>query len=253
MIVSHFSSSVCVAPTRPARSVNNAISQIFAVIDRHGGHKSSIKEETMVVSSLEARVKQLCRCSNYPHEFGKITTDPAKAETGDVHGHIQVPMSPFVVGNHHDDQEKRNECGQESPNSVRQTTSAPHVVSSPHKQPYETARTVSFVGFVRVRWIPNRNDYSSEVKAALWTSRQEILENASRNTVEYASEGWDVSRVVEEEFMIDYCGQKMHPVHFCEDMERSAYLSSIMEKRRRNKKQRIAEIERSRSNDATMH
>lgn len=125
----------------------------------------------------------------------------------------------------------------DSPTSVRhhdlQHVHSPSATTLPAQK-----KGVSFVGFVRVRWIPSRHDYSPTAKATLWTTRDEIYENASRNTIEYASEGWDINQVLEDERMVDYFGQKIHPVHFRAEIDRKAYLCNVMEKRRLSKKQR---------------
>lgn len=74
---------------------------------------------------------------------------------------------------------------------------------------------ISFKETVDVLPIPTRYDYSPEMRSQLWSSIHEINENAARNTIEFASEGWDWRNVALDNDMC-YCsttGQYMHPVH----------------------------------------
>lgn len=72
---------------------------------------------------------------------------------------------------------------------------------------------------VKVVPIPMRNEYSNRVRARLWSNTVEIHENATRNTVEFAAEGWDWRAVIEDEGMY-VClatGDLVHPVHYQSD------------------------------------
>jgi hypothetical protein len=51
-------------------------------------------------------------------------------------------------------------------------------------------KSLSFVETVEVVPIPMRNEYSNRVKARLWSNAQEIQENAARNSLEFAHEGY---------------------------------------------------------------
>jgi hypothetical protein len=61
-----------------------------------------------------------------------------------------------------------------------------------------------------------RNEYSKRVRSRLWSTALEIHQNAARNTIEFAAEGWDWRSVAEDESMY-VCvatGELVHPVHY---------------------------------------
>lgn len=64
--------------------------------------------------------------------------------------------------------------------------------------------------------IPKREEYTQRVKQSLWTSGSELYENAVRNSIEFAAEGWDWRKAVEECNMIPINGsdELIHPIHF---------------------------------------
>ena len=66
---------------------------------------------------------------------------------------------------------------------------------------------------VMVVQIPSHTDYSDRIKRFLWSNGREISENAERNRVEYASEGWDWHTVLEDDDMyVDAStGELIHP------------------------------------------
>jgi hypothetical protein len=75
-------------------------------------------------------------------------------------------------------------------------------------------RAVCFDVNVKVYPIPARSDYSNRMRAVMWVSGTEIQQNAARNTLEFAAEEWDVAKVVNDEDMIVYGGERIHPIHF---------------------------------------
>jgi hypothetical protein len=69
--------------------------------------------------------------------------------------------------------------------------------------------------------IPSRHEYSDRIKRVLWSGGEELSELVERNRAEFASEGWDVNFVIEEDDMyIDAgSGELVHPIWFQEEEE----------------------------------
>lgn len=63
--------------------------------------------------------------------------------------------------------------------------------------------------------IPSRKDYGEDLRKQIWTSTKELAQNAKRNSMEYASEGWKLSGVIEEEnfYFNHMTGEYVHPIH----------------------------------------
>lgn len=76
-------------------------------------------------------------------------------------------------------------------------------------------RSVSLHKSVSIIPIPSRDEYSCTVKERLWSSSAELCANAARNSIEFASEGWNWRDVVEDEEMFVHkpSGELIHPVH----------------------------------------
>ena len=76
---------------------------------------------------------------------------------------------------------------------------------------------VNFDASVKVHPIPARSDYSQRMHSSLWTPSLEVSQNVARNTFEFAAEGWDVSGVLDDDQMIIFKGEKVHPIHFLQE------------------------------------
>lgn len=73
---------------------------------------------------------------------------------------------------------------------------------------------VGFSEAVSVFYIPRRSDYPEDLKRSLFPSKGEMSMNVARNMSEFASEGYDWRRVIEDEAMyIDSTGNRVHPIH----------------------------------------
>lgn len=74
---------------------------------------------------------------------------------------------------------------------------------------------VSLHKSVSVIPIPSRCEYSLQIRERLWSSSEELRTNAARNSVEFASEGWNWRNVIEDEHMLLHppSGELIHPIH----------------------------------------
>ena len=77
-------------------------------------------------------------------------------------------------------------------------------------------RRVHFQATVKAHPIPSHSVYSKRMKQTIWSSAQELEENVARNCYEFEAENWNFDNVVDEDDMIWYHGQWVHPVHFAD-------------------------------------
>jgi len=75
-------------------------------------------------------------------------------------------------------------------------------------------RAVNFNPSVVVHPIPLHTAYSKRIRDTVWTSVSEMEENVARNCLEFAAENWDATQVVDDQDMVLYHGELVHPVHF---------------------------------------
>lgn len=96
--------------------------------------------------------------------------------------------------------------------------SSPGPVSPPSPYtsfaPPPSDRSIQFENEVLVVPIPSRHEYSNRIRKFLWMGVEEISENAERNRAEYASEGWDWHKVLEDDEMYvdSESGELVHPI-----------------------------------------
>jgi hypothetical protein len=74
---------------------------------------------------------------------------------------------------------------------------------------------IQFNTTVTVVPIPSHSQYSNRIKKFMWSNSAEIRQNAQRNIREFAAEGWNWEKVLEEDEMYhDKCSNELiHPVH----------------------------------------
>jgi hypothetical protein len=81
------------------------------------------------------------------------------------------------------------------------------------KQDTRKKTAVVFDDNVAVISIPSHSDYSERIRSRTWADRYEIADMASRNMLEFASEGWDWRNVAGDEDMLHIEGELIHPIH----------------------------------------
>jgi hypothetical protein len=75
----------------------------------------------------------------------------------------------------------------------------------------KSKRRVSLHHNVAVIPIPTRHEYPR----TMWCSASELHQNATRNTIEFASEGFAWRNVAGDDQMIQMpSGERIHPIHF---------------------------------------
>lgn len=100
------------------------------------------------------------------------------------------------------------------------------------KKATKKATKIAFQDQVEVLPIPTRYEYSDRIKSRIWSNRHELQENAERNALEFASEGWDWKQVKEDDhmFICSQSGELVHPVHLQHLMEQEEQSGPSLER-----------------------
>ena len=91
-----------------------------------------------------------------------------------------------------------------------------------------TERAVSFAPSVTVHPIPRHTAYSSRIRETIWTNPTEMQESAARNCIEFAAENWNWRQVAEDQDMVYYHGELIHPVHFAHEYNIRRQFCAVM-------------------------
>eukprot|EP00569_Conticribra_weissflogii_P004342 CAMPEP_0171342272 /NCGR_PEP_ID=MMETSP0878-20121228/13879_1 /TAXON_ID=67004 /ORGANISM="Thalassiosira weissflogii, Strain CCMP1336" /LENGTH=333 /DNA_ID=CAMNT_0011844897 /DNA_START=309 /DNA_END=1310 /DNA_ORIENTATION=- len=100
---------------------------------------------------------------------------------------------------------------------VSQESSTPHASrrNSTEKKTKTSKRRVVLSNNVAVIPIPMRTEYPDAIRPLIWSSAVELYENAARNSIEFAAEGWNWRTVTDDEYMVPSAsGERIHPIHF---------------------------------------
>ena len=89
-------------------------------------------------------------------------------------------------------------------------------------------KAVSFASSVTVHPIPKHSAYSNRIRETIWPNPIEMQESAARNCIEFASEGWNWRHVAEEEDMVYYHGEMVHPIHFAHECNIRQQFCAVM-------------------------
>jgi hypothetical protein len=86
---------------------------------------------------------------------------------------------------------------------------------------------IRFDNQVIVRRIPSRFQYPEAIKKSIWTPMKKIRENAHRNSIEFAADGWDWRTALEDDDMyVAPNGERIHPVHVRRDFRQQTARSA---------------------------
>eukprot|EP00581_Thalassiosira_minuscula_P028199 CAMPEP_0183751520 /NCGR_PEP_ID=MMETSP0739-20130205/1786_1 /TAXON_ID=385413 /ORGANISM="Thalassiosira miniscula, Strain CCMP1093" /LENGTH=316 /DNA_ID=CAMNT_0025987759 /DNA_START=289 /DNA_END=1239 /DNA_ORIENTATION=- len=99
--------------------------------------------------------------------------------------------------------------------SLTTLTLTSHASCNSMSKKTRSKRRVSLHNDVVVVPIPHRTEYPTMVRERIWSSASELYQNATRNTIEFASEGFDWRNVADDSQMVQAPhGERIHPIHY---------------------------------------
>lgn len=124
---------------------------------------------------------------------------------------VQLQYNRHDERKHMERRQKLLAAGNANPNSSSSSSSSPSAFEKSKPK-----RSITFNESVDVVPIPMRHEYSDRIRSRLWSNTIELYENAARNHVEYASEGYDWRNAADDEqmYICRTTGEKIHPIHY---------------------------------------
>jgi hypothetical protein len=89
-------------------------------------------------------------------------------------------------------------------------------------------KAVTFHTSVTVHPIPKHTAYSNRIRETIWTNPMEMQVSAARNCFEFAAENWDWKQVADDQDMVYYQGERVHPIHFCHEYNIRRQFCAVM-------------------------
>jgi hypothetical protein len=124
---------------------------------------------------------------------------------------VEVPLKNHCVHSRcrHSNKMNKNRNQNNTTTSIRATEEYKENVEE------HSHSRIQFNSVVQVKTIPSHVDYSDRLRKHLWSNRHELRESTERNLREFAFEGWNIHRVIEEDdmFFDRRSHEFIHPVH----------------------------------------
>mmetsp|Transcript_9405 Transcript_9405/g.15342 ORF Transcript_9405/g.15342 Transcript_9405/m.15342 type:complete len:320 (-) Transcript_9405:62-1021(-) len=139
--------------------------------------------------------------SHHPlHSNASLISDKASSTDSSSHGH-GVDSMPSTAAS--------------SIASLGTLTLTSHASCNSFSKKTRSKRRVSLHNDVAVIPIPMRTEYSNLVRGRIWSSASELYQNAARNTLEFAAEGFDWRNAADDSQMVQSPhGERIHPIHY---------------------------------------
>lgn len=145
-------------------------------------------------------------CSDDEHEKKDDECDDESIVVPDDSDDEEEMGKTSSDNNNNNNPSPRRSSGTTTKTKMKRSSSASKFVKT------KTTR-IAFQDQVEVMPIPTRHEYSNRIKSRIWSNRYELQENAERNAVEFASEGWNWRNVTEDEgmYICSVSGELVHP------------------------------------------
>lgn len=148
-----------------------------------------------------------------------LRSEPLKCDYGKTFGQQRVPPVSSATtwsltnlfakkAKVDEEREPTSLCSSPTETDISDATS---VTNSPPRR----TRRLSFNEQVSVCLIPQRSEYSKRIKSLMWPTPDEFMRSAQRNSIEFAAEGWDWRKTLEDDHMYRCVAtnELIHPVH----------------------------------------